>query len=112
MFQSCLHNYNKAEDGTPAQGLCKVYTEDNQNYIIRLLEDGVERNDGVAVSIDDVFFTYDEILRQNKWGISSLNIWNSITVALEDGKVKITFPTATEANNNFFTNYILPKHVL
>jgi hypothetical protein len=36
------------------------------------------------VNIQDVFFTYDEILRKNRWDIQSLNAWNSITVALED----------------------------
>ena len=79
---------------------------------MKLLEEDVSWSDGVAVSIEDVFFTYDEILRQNKWGIKSLNIWNTITVALEGGKVKVEFPTANPDNISFFTNYILPKHIL
>jgi hypothetical protein len=89
-----------------------VYTEDNQNYVVALLNTGTQWNDGVAVTIDDVFFTYDEIIRQNKRGIPALNIWNTISVALEDGKVKVSFPTATETNINFFTYYLLPKHIL
>jgi hypothetical protein len=80
--------------------------------VIALVDETPLRSDGVAMSIDDVFFTYDEILRQNKWGIPALNIWNSISVALEDGKVNVSFPTATVENLNFFTNYLLPKHIL
>ena len=70
------------------------------------------RSDGVAVTIDDVFFTYDEIIRQNRRGISSLNIWDSVTVSLENGRVTVSFPTVNPDNINFFTNYLLPKHIL
>ncbi|MDR3169323.1 MAG: hypothetical protein LBU27_06275 [Candidatus Peribacteria bacterium] len=66
----------------------------------------------MKVSIDDIFFTYDEIIRQNKRGIQSLNIRNTVNIALADGKVNIIFPTATPDNINFFTNAILPKHIL
>ena len=106
-----MEAYEKDEEGELKQDLCRVYTEDNQNYTLRLVEEAV-RTDGMQVTIDDVFFTYDEIIRQNKWGIESLNIWNTVTVALEDGKLNVTFPTATSDNANFFTNYILPKHIL
>jgi hypothetical protein len=64
------------------------------------------------LDIEDVFFTYDEIIRKNRWEIQSLNTWNSVTVALEDGKVKVSFPTISSDNINFFTNAILPKHVV
>jgi hypothetical protein len=92
--------------------LCRVYTEDNQNYSIRIIDEDAQWNDGVQVTIDDVFFTYDEIIRQNKRGIQPLNIRNTVTVALEDGKVNVTFPTTTADNASFFTNYLLPKHIL
>ena len=64
------------------------------------------------MNIEDIFFTYDEILRKNRRGIPSLNTWNSVTVSLEDGKVKVSFPTISSDNINFFTNAILPKHIV
>jgi hypothetical protein len=112
LFSSCLSPYEKDENGVFQSDLCKVYTEDNKLYTLKLLKEDGRWSDGVAVSIDDVFFTYDELLRQNKWGIKSLNIRNTITVALEGGKVKVEFPTASPDNMSFFTNYILPKHIL
>ncbi|MDR2541644.1 MAG: hypothetical protein LBD11_08055 [Candidatus Peribacteria bacterium] len=112
LFRSCLNPYEKGEDGIFTQDLCKVRTEDNQNYSVRLIDNTAQRNDGLIISIEDIFFTYDEIIRQNKRGIQSLNIWNTVVVSLEDGKVNVTFPTATPDNANFFTNTILPKHVL
>ena len=56
--------------------------------------------------------TYDEIIRKNRWGIQSLNTWNSVSVSLEDGKVKVVFPTISSDNINFFVNPVLPKHVV
>ncbi len=111
LFRSCLHPYALDEEGNFSADLCRVYTEDNKNFVVRV-EEGISWSDGGAVTIDDVFFTYDEIIRQNRWGIQSLNVWNAITVALEDGKVKVEFPDASESNMMFFTNYLLPKHIL
>ena len=117
LFKSCLDLYNlniitTEEWWKYAEWLCKVYTEDNKNYTIKLIDENAEWSDWTPVNIQDVFFTYDEILRQNRWDIQSLNAWNSITVALEDWKVKVVFPTASIDNINFFTNAILPKHVV
>ncbi|MDR0651374.1 MAG: hypothetical protein LBG59_08510 [Candidatus Peribacteria bacterium] len=111
LFKSCLNAYTIDENVIPLPELCRVYTDDHQTYSVRIIEE-VNRSDGIQVSVDDLFFTYDEIIRQNKWGIPSLNIWSTVTVALEDGKVKVTFPTATPDNINFFTQYLLPKHLL
>jgi hypothetical protein len=111
LFKSCLHSYNVDDQGVPVSELCRVYTEDNQTYSVRIIEE-LNRSDGVQVSVDDLFFTYDEIIRQNRRGIPSLNIWNTVTVTLEDGKVNVSFPTATPDNISFFTQYLLPKHIL
>ncbi len=124
LFRSCLNLYKSDEehgvtDGVYlwenlwyAQDLCKVYTEDNQNYVLRVADEGAFWSDWVPVTIEDVFFTYDEILRKNRWWISSLNTWNSVKVSLEDGRVNVSFPTVSSDNANFFINAILPKHVV
>lgn len=112
LFRSCLNPYEKDEKGSYAYDLCKVYTENNKNYVLKIIDENATRSDGVAVSIDDIFFTYDTIIRQNKWGIDNLNTRNQITVALEDGKIKVEFPTENKDNILLFTNAILPKHIL
>lgn len=124
LFRSCLNLYKPDEehgliDGVYmwenlwyAQDLCKVYTEDNQNYTLRIADENAVRSDWTPVTIEDVFFTYDEILRKNRRWISSLNTWNSVKVSLEDGKVNVVFPTISSDNANFFVNAILPKHVV
>jgi len=124
LFRSCLNPYKSDNehgliDGIYmwenlwyAQDLCKLYTEDYQNYILKIADDSAVWSDGTPVTIEDVFFTYDEILRKNRRSISSLNTWNSVKVSLEDGKVNVSFPTATPDNSNFFVNAILPKHIV
>ena len=124
LFRSCLNLYKDDQehgmvDGVYmwenlwyAQDLCKVYTEDNQNYVLRVADEDAVWSDWVPVTIEDIFFTYDEILRKNRRWISSLNTWNSVKVSLEDWKVNVSFPTVSTDNSNFFVNAILPKHVV
>ncbi len=124
LFRSCLNLYREW-DGTEwdkgiyewekiayAQDLCKVYTEDNQNYVLKIADEGAFWSDWTSVTIQDIFYTYDEIIRKNRREIQSLNTRNSITVALEDDKIKIAFPTKNSDNINFFVNAILPKHIV
>ena len=124
LFRSCLNLYKADEehgmiDGVYkwenlwyAQDLCKVYTEDNQNYVLKIADENATWSDWAPITIEDVFFTYDEILRKNRRWIASLNTWNSVKVSLEDWKVNVSFPTVSSDNANFFINAILPKHVV
>ena len=124
LFRACLNLYkswdgNEWENGiyewekiAYAQDLCKVYTEDNQNYVLKIADEGSVWSDWTPVTIQDVFFTFDEIIRKNRWEIQSLNTWNSVSVSLEDDKVNVVFPTKSIDNVNFFVNAILPKHVV
>ena len=124
LFRSCLNLYKSDElwdtddwiymweDISYMQDLCKVYTEDNQNYVLKIIDENAVWSDWTPVTIEDVFFTYDEIIRKNRRWIQSLNVWNSVSVALEDDKIKVSFPTINSDNVNFFVNAILPKHVV
>ena len=74
LFRGCLSSFETDEEGNLARDLCKVYTQDHQNYVVRLLDHPGELpvseltwSDGHPITIEDVFFTYDEILRTNKW---------------------------------------------
>ena len=112
LFRSCLNLYELDENWDYARDLCKVYTEDDQNYVLKLIDENAVWSDWVPVSIEDVFFTYDEIIRQNRWNLSSLNARSNISVSLEEWKVKVSFPTVSADNLNFFVNSILPRHAV
>ena len=117
LFKSCLDLYNldilvTEEWAKYSEGLCKVYTDDGQNFVLKIIDENASWSDWRPVNIEDIFFTYDEIIRKNRREISSLNTWNSVIVSLEDDKVKVAFPTISDDNFRFFTNAILPKHVV
>ena len=113
LFRSCLDLYNTDEDGNYKQDLCKVYTEDNQNYILKIIDEDAVWSDWTPVTIEDVMFTYDQILTKNVREIPSLNTWDSVKVEYtEDGKISVVFPTSSFDNINFFVNAILPKHMV
>ncbi len=124
LFRSCLDLYNQWEEIQPengvynweriryAQDLCKLYTENEQTYVLKLVDENAVWSDWTPVTIQDIFFTYDEILRKNRREIPWLNAWSLITVSLENDKITVTFPTRSSDNINFFVNAILPKHIV
>ena len=112
LFNACLRpSYNKATSSY-IPDLCAITTNDNQNYTVALNKWFIW-SDGTPLSLEDVYFTYNEILRTNMWDIPLLTQYSTITVAKEaSNTLKVTFPTASSDNILFFTNYILPKHIL
>lgn len=108
LFNSCLIY---KEDGSTQNDICSIQTSDNKKYEISLAK-GMIRSDGTPVSLEDVFFTYDKIIRQNHRNIKFLDSYKSIKIEKEGSSITLTFPTASVDNKAFFTNYILPEHIL
>lgn len=112
LFNSCLKPSYDKNAPTYVPDLCAITTTDNINYTIALNKWFI-RSDWTPLSIEDIYFTYHEILRSNMRDIPSLSQYSSLTVAKDtNNTIKVTFPIASSYNNLFFTNYILPKHVL
>jgi hypothetical protein len=64
------------------------------------------------MTIDDVYFTYNEIIKHNKFGLSYLDKYSTIEVNMEAETVQVSFKNSSQDNTFFFTNYLLPKHAL
>ena len=111
LFDSCI-DYSTLSTEWLEGTNCKIITQDYQTYYVSVEWTWKQWSDGTPWSIDDVFFTYDKIIRQNAWEIKSLTSYQSLKVEKEEWRIKITFPTSTTDNNYFFTNYILPNHIL
>ncbi|MEI8091041.1 MAG: hypothetical protein WCG98_02050 [bacterium] len=62
-----------------AADLCRVWTEDSQNFVVALNK-GFIWSDGTPVSIHDLFFTYNDIIRNNKWNINGLNVYKDLII--------------------------------
>ena len=111
LFDSCIDYVTLNEEWLEWTN-CKIITQDYQTYYVSVEGTWKQWSDWELWSIDDVFFTYDTVIRQNIWDIKSLSSYKSLKIEKEEGRIKITFPTSTTDNNYFFTNYILPSHIL
>lgn len=112
LFNACLKpSYDKTTSAY-IPDLCTITTKDNQNYTISLNKWFIW-SDWTPVSLEDIYFTYNEILRNNMWKIPLLTQYNDITITKDvNNTLKISFSNKSSDNILFFTNYILPKHIL
>lgn len=112
LYKSCLTYDVNVHDIDYQDDMCHVTTKDYQHYSVSL-NSGHTWSDGVPVSIEDVFYTYNDILSHNLWDIPHVAQYEEVKVSQEnDGSLSVTFPTASADNTFFFTNYILPRHAL
>lgn len=112
LFDKCL-DYSIDENGsvTYTDKLCHVTTRDYKTYIVSVNVDET-RSDWVPFSIEDVYFTYNDIIKNNKLEIPALEKYSNLDISMEADQVKVTFKNSSQDNTLFFTNYILPKHAL
>ena len=112
LFNACLKPSYDTNAPTYVPDLCSIHTNDNQNYTI-LLNKWFIWSDGTPLSPEDLYFTYNEIIRNNIRDITALTQYSSIIITKDiNNTLKVTFPTKSPDNILFFTNYILPKHIL
>ena len=112
MFDKCL-DFTIDQNGKPEykNKLCEVTTRDYKTYHISLMSGSIW-SDWVPLSIEDVYFTYNEIIKKNSFKLAYLDKYSDIGVEMEWDKVKVIFENSSEDNSPFFANYILPKHAL
>lgn len=112
LFNSCL-DYDISKDWNIefTDKLCSVKTNDYKTYYISLSWE-YKRSDWVPLNLEDIFFTYSEIIKKNIWNIKQLNTYKDIIVLNETDQIKLIFPQSSLDNTLFFANYILPKHAL
>jgi len=112
LFNACLKPSYDNTASAYIPDLCTVTTKDNQNYSINLNKWFIW-SDWTPVSLEDIYFTYNEILRNNMRKLPLLIQYNTVIIVKDvNNTLKVTFPTKSSDNILFFTNYILPKHML
>lgn len=112
LFNACLKPSYDNNSVSYVPSFCTVSSQDNQNYTVSLNKWFIW-SDGTPVSLEDLYFTYNDILRNNMWELSLLSQYATTTVVKDTNTtLKVTFPNKSSDNILFFTNYILPKHIL
>ena len=112
LFSACVRSKPNGT-GTIAfeDDICEVTTNDYKNYFVRINKK-LAWLDNKPFTLDDVEFTYQTILKENIWKIPTLNVYGKTEITKQDNALKVTFPKQSVDNILFFTNSILPKHVL
>lgn len=111
LFQGCVYPSFSGVDVLFTDDLCTVQTNDYQTFIVSV-HTGHQWSDGTQVSINDIYFTYKSIIKDNYRSIPHLDWYSNIQITTENNSLKFIFPRASKDNLIFFTNFILPAHVL
>lgn len=112
LFNSCLKYSIVSEWMQFKEDLCNVNTKDNKTYTITV-HPWTIWSDGTPLSLDDILFTYQDIIIKNKRWIRTLTPYKDVKITKEsDSSFKVVFPTTSIDNKLFFTQYILPLHIL
>jgi hypothetical protein len=113
LFQWCLYPTVSGTDILYREELCTVTTKDYKLFTVTP-KDPIMWSDGTAMTLNDLLFTYKKLLVDNYRNISSLEPYKNITVQVNEDKtaLNVAFPQASIDNIIFFTNFILPAHLL
>ena len=101
-------------EGWLSWALCDIQTQDNKVYRVRILPD-LEWSDGTPFTLDDVIFSYQDIIVSNFWDQPYLSKYQDIVLSVSEDEpdvLLITFPTATVENRIFFRFPIIPLHII
>lgn len=111
IFQWCLYPTYSGNTIIYREELCHVTTSDYQTFTVSVQPEKF-RADGTTVTLNDIYFTYQKILKDNYRNIASLDTYRNIRVEVDGNTVKVVFPASSVDNMIFFTNFILPAHLL
>lgn len=98
--------------GDRTKDLCQIITLSPKEYEI-IINSGFLWSDKTAITIDDVFFTYQHIIKENRRQQSYLETYNTITLTGKtENSFRISFPSHIKDHDFFFSLPILPSHAL
>lgn len=111
LFESCVTPEIEWTNIIYKNTLCTVTTENYETFSVTVPPNNF-RSDEEPITIEDVYFTYQTILKDNFWNQNALQVYKNISIQVKWSELLITFPSASIDNMIFFTNFILPQHIL
>lgn len=104
LYKACLN-----DDLT--ENLCTIKTNDNKTFVVSLSWTNY-RSDWTLISLDDIYFTYKNVIQDNSLQLASQAPNSVESITKNENNITLTFQDPSVNNNWFFTNYILPAHIL
>lgn len=91
--------------------ICSINTNDDKKFVVKLTWDNYW-SDGRKITLDDIYFTYENIIRKNSLNLSK-QIPNDVkNIEKKEDSLIVQFNNESVNNKEFFKSYILPKHIL
>ncbi len=91
--------------------LCEINTDDYKVFTASVPPNNFW-SDGEPLTIEDVFFTYSSLLKNNTWNLEQFSNYKNINIQVDGTQLIVSFPNASIDNMIFFTNFVLPEHIL
>lgn len=111
LFDGCLEPFVDWTKISYRENLCSVNTNNYKKFTISV-KSWKKWSNWKPLTIDDVYFTYKKILKENIWKINSLEKYSDLKITKKDDILTVEFPFASIDNMIFFSNFILPYQEL
>jgi len=113
LFNGCVYPSFSWTTINYREELCSVDTTDYKTFTVKAFENKYW-SDGTGMSLNDIYFTYNTLLKNNYRNIGALDGYSNISIIAdeENETLQVIFPKASVDNMIFFTNFILPSHLL
>ncbi len=111
LFQWCTEPVFSGSNISYQNTLCDIKTSDYKRFEVSVPANNTW-SDWEPLTIEDVYFTYVSILQENAWNLDHLAKYQNITTQVNESQLIFTFPSSSIDNMIFFTNFILPQHIL
>lgn len=113
IFNGCIYPSFSWSNIQYRDELCSVKTTDYKSFTITPKTD-IYRSDGQTFTLNDIYFTYNTLLKENYRNIWALDPYKNLTIIADEeaNTIQVIFPKASIDNMIFFTNFILPAHLL
>ncbi len=111
LFKWCLTPYVSWTSILLKEDLCKIETNNYKTFKVYLNKNYL-RSDHNPITLEDIYFTYNDIIKNNKFNLPTIPDYKLLKVNLKNDYIEVDFPYPSIDNKIFFTNFILPKHIL
>lgn len=111
LFKWCMTVSLSWSDMRYLPELCTLSTENNKDFRISLGWNH-SRSDGNLITLDDIYFTYNWIIKENNRSLPQLDGYKNINITAQPDHIMVQFPFASIDNRSFFTQGILPAHIV
>ncbi len=113
LFQWCQTYFTSWSKIFYEPELCDVITDDNKTYVVSIAWSGGTWSDNTPVTIDDLIFTYEKVLKENIRSLPHGEAYQNIGIQkLSNNSISVTFWRSSIENMEFFINPILPSHIV